>query len=75
MTTAAKYLDAYGAAAYIGTTYRGFDALVRREGLRPDGYRGRSRVYTHTSLDRFLETIRNRKEQTGSVVSTPREGR
>lgn len=59
------YLDAYAAAAYLGTTYRSFDQLARRQGLRPDGYRGRARVYTTRTLDRFVQTLRDRKEQTG----------
>lgn len=67
-----KYLDAYDAASYLGTTYRSFDHLVRREGLRPDGYRGRARVYTTKTLDLFVVTLRNRKEQTGTVVSIAR---
>lgn len=63
----AKYLDVYQAAAYLGTTYRSFDALARRHGLRPDGLRGRARIYTAQTLDRFVAVLRDRKEQTGSL--------
>lgn len=66
-----NYLDAYNAADYLGMTYRAFDNLARRQGLQPDGNRGRARLYTRKTLDRLVQTIRDRKAATGSVVSFP----
>ncbi len=62
------YLDAKAAAAYIGRSYRAFDQLARSQGLQPDGYAGRARVYKPATLDRLLRMIRDRKRETGSVV-------
>lgn len=63
------FLDAYGAAQFLGTTYKGFDNLARREALQPDGYRGRARVWTRKSLTRLVQMIRDRKDATGSVAA------
>lgn len=63
------FVDAYGAAKMLGTTYRGFDQLARREQLQPDGYRGRARVYERATIKRFVKVIQLRKEATGSVAA------
>lgn len=57
------YLTAKEAAAYVGTTYRGFDQWVRRHGVPCKRY-GRHRRFTRTQLDKVLEVMARRHEET-----------
>lgn len=52
----AGYLTAKQAAEYVGTTYRGFDAWVRRHGVPCVRY-GRHRRFTKDAIDRVLKTM------------------
>lgn len=54
------YLTAREAAAYVGTTYRGFDVFVRRHGVPHVRY-GRNRRFQKATLDRVLRTMTLRK--------------
>ena len=63
MTTAGDgYMSARDAAAYVGTTYRGFDQWVRRHAVPHVRY-GRHRRFSPATLDRVLRTMQQRAEQ------------
>lgn len=57
------YLSAKQAAEYLGTTYRGFDAFVRRHGV-PFVWYGAHRRFTKADLDKVLETMAERRRRT-----------
>lgn len=50
------YLTAAESAAYLKTTYKGFDHFVRRYGV-PCVRRGRIRLFSQDTLDRVLRTM------------------
>lgn len=53
-------LTAREAAAYLRTTYRGFDVFVRRHGVPHERY-GRKRLFRRAVLDRVLKTMSLRR--------------
>jgi hypothetical protein len=52
------------AAAHCGIHYRTFLDIARTEGLRPAGRIGARNRYTTAQLDKFMETLRQRHDQT-----------
>ena len=54
------YLTAKEAAAYVGTTYRGFDVFVRRHGV-PCRWYGNRRRFRKETLDAVLKLRGQRK--------------
>jgi excisionase family DNA binding protein len=52
----ADLLTAHEAAMYLRTTYRGFDAWVRRHGVPCERY-GRKRLFRRATLDRVIKTM------------------
>ena len=54
------YLTAKEAAAYVGSTYRGFDAWVRRHGVPCKRY-GRHRRFQKETLDRVMDAMSRRR--------------
>jgi excisionase family DNA binding protein len=55
------YMTAREAAAYVGSTYRGFDVWVRRHGVPHVRY-GRNRRFSKAKLDQVLRTMALRRE-------------
>jgi hypothetical protein len=51
----AGFMDAAGAARYLGTTRRRIHELSSARLLRPDGRDGRRPLYRRASLDRYAE--------------------
>lgn len=51
------------AAKYVGATPRGFDVFVRRHRVPFVAY-GRHRKFSAETLDRFMEMLKDSREQT-----------
>ena len=54
-------LTAHEAAAYVRTTYKGFDMWTRRHGVKCSERFGRKRLYRRAMLDRVLRMMAQRR--------------